>query len=183
MKMIFFVSLCVQRAVGLSSGGFSGYYAMPSYQADAVKQYLTSSDLPPTKRGYNTSNRAYPDISAQVHMCHPARITPQQPPKMTTAPCPLADCVCLRRPVYIDRQPTSLSSPMEFPTRVSAVPCPQLGVIHAYYPVTPVLSHVAGVAGTSCAAPTASGIIALLNDARLQVAVACSLLRAHVQQT
>mmetsp|Transcript_41597 Transcript_41597/g.61008 ORF Transcript_41597/g.61008 Transcript_41597/m.61008 type:complete len:668 (+) Transcript_41597:92-2095(+) len=93
-----------ERAVGLSSGGFSGYYAMPSYQADAVKQYLTSSDLPPTKRGYNTSNRAYPDISAQA---------------------------------------------TDFTVVANGIPNP-------------------GVAGTSCAAPTASGIIALLNDARLQ---------------
>ena len=93
-----------EKAVGLSSGGFSSYWPMPSYQSDSglVDAYLKSgSDIPPTSRGYNVSGRAYPDISAQAtNFC-----------------------------------------------------------------VTP---FGCGVAGTSCASPTASGVFALLNDLRLQ---------------
>ena len=91
-----------EKAVGLSSGGFSDYWAMPEWQTSAVHDYLsTASDLPSaSKRGYNVSGRAYPDISAQAtNFC-----------------------------------------------------------------VTP---FGCGVAGTSCASPTAAGIIALLNDLRL----------------
>ena len=56
-----------EEGVGLSSGGFSSYWAMPDWQKSAVATYLsTASGLPPTKVGYNTSNRAYPDISAQA---------------------------------------------------------------------------------------------------------------------
>lgn len=90
-------------AIGLSSGGFSNRWAQPSWQADAVKQYLTQSGLPPTSVGYNISGRAYPDIAAQAN---------------------------------------------DFTVVVDRVPLP-------------------GVAGTSCASPSASGVIAMLNDARL----------------
>jgi len=56
-----------ERAIGLSSGGFSSYWEQPSYQKSAVAAYLKSSaKLPPASRGYNTSGRAYPDISAQA---------------------------------------------------------------------------------------------------------------------
>jgi tripeptidyl-peptidase-1 len=90
-----------ETAAGLSSGGFSGYWAQPSWQADAVSKYLSSaSGLPPPSVGYNTSGRAYPDIAAQ------------------------AEDFC----------------------------------------VTP---FGCGIAGTSCATPTAAGVIALLNDLRL----------------
>jgi len=91
-----------ESAVGLSSGGFSNYWAQPAWQRDAVAGYLASgADLPPSSSGYNTSGRAYPDISAQaVNFC-----------------------------------------------------------------VTP---FGCGVAGTSCATPTASGVFGLLNDVRLQ---------------
>merc|ERR1711890_219483 len=89
--------------MGLSSGGFSSRWAQPTWQIDAVKQYLSQSGLPPPSVGYNISGRAYPDICAQAN-----------------------DFT-----VVIDRMP--------FP----------------------------GVAGTSCASPSASGVIALLNDARL----------------
>lgn len=93
-------------AIGLSSGGFSDRWDMPSYQKDAVSEYLSSAkDLPDQKSsGYNTSGRAYPDIAAQGQ---------------------------------------------DFTVVVDRVPMP-------------------GVAGTSCASPTASGVIALLNDLRLQ---------------
>ncbi|CAE7682935.1 tpp1 [Symbiodinium sp. CCMP2592] len=92
-----------EKAIGLSSGGFSSYWPMPDYQKDAVAAYLKNEGLPPKSRGYNVSGRAYPDISAQA-------------------------------------------------TRflvIAGLPVP-------------------GVSGTSCASPTAAGVIALLNDLRLQ---------------
>jgi len=92
-----------ETAIGLSSGGFSSRWAMPAYQSAAVKAYLTGKGLPSTSVGYNASNRAYPDISAQAS---------------------------------------------GFTVVSNRIPEP-------------------GVAGTSCASPTASGVIALLNDARL----------------
>lgn len=55
-----------EAAIGLSSGGFSNYWKMPSYQKDAVAAYLKQSGLPPLSRAYNISGRAYPDISAQA---------------------------------------------------------------------------------------------------------------------
>lgn len=39
---------------------------MPDYQKDAVARYLNHSGLPPPKRGYNKSCRAFPDIAAQA---------------------------------------------------------------------------------------------------------------------
>jgi len=94
-----------ETAVGLSSGGFSNYWDMPDWQKDAVAKYLTQDGLPEqSQRGYNTSGRAYPDISAQA---------------------------------------------MNFVVVDHGIPLP-------------------GVAGTSCASPTAAGIVSLLNDVRLQ---------------
>ncbi|KIY52319.1 subtilisin-like protein [Fistulina hepatica ATCC 64428] len=53
-------------AVDFSGGGFSNYFARPSYQTEAVSQYL--SNLPQgTYDGlFNSTGRAYPDISAQA---------------------------------------------------------------------------------------------------------------------
>ena len=50
---------------GGSGGGFSWSFPMPSYQKDAVQNYLNaeSSSLPPSS-SFNASGRAYPDISA-----------------------------------------------------------------------------------------------------------------------
>jgi len=94
-----------ESAVGLSSGGFSNYWDMPDWQKDVVSKYLTQSGLPDqSQRQYNTSGRAYPDISAQASKF-----------------------------VVYDNGSASR-----------------------------------GVAGTSCATPAASGIFALLNDARMQ---------------
>merc|ERR1711998_386384 len=94
-----------ETAVGLSSGGFSNYWEMPDWQKDAVAKYLTQSGLPDqATRTYNTSGRAYPDISAQA---------------------------------------------MNFLVVEGPISLP-------------------GVAGTSCASPTAAGIFSLLNDARMQ---------------
>ncbi|KAH9914160.1 family S53 protease-like protein [Epithele typhae] len=48
-----------------SSGGFSNYYPAPSYQVSAVSSYLAA--LGETNAGrFNTSGRAFPDISAQA---------------------------------------------------------------------------------------------------------------------
>jgi tripeptidyl-peptidase-1 len=48
----------------ISSGGFSNYFAQPTYQSSAVAHYLaTSGNLPPSSF-YSTSGRAFPDISA-----------------------------------------------------------------------------------------------------------------------
>ena len=57
-----------EAAIGLSSGGFSGYWPIPDYQKDAVAAYLKQSDLPDASM-YNASGRAYPDISAQAIEC------------------------------------------------------------------------------------------------------------------
>jgi tripeptidyl-peptidase-1 len=94
----------VERAIGLSSGGFSSRWAMPDYQTAAVHQYMAGAGIPAASYGYNTSGRAYPDISAQAS---------------------------------------------GFTVVSNRIPEP-------------------GVAGTSCASPTAAGVIALLNDARIQ---------------
>ena len=44
-------------------GGFSNVFPIPDYQKDVVEQYLKSGKTPPTKY-FNTSGRAYPDVSA-----------------------------------------------------------------------------------------------------------------------
>ena len=83
-------------------GGFSNAFPRPSYQDDAVQAYLKSGKAPPAKY-FNTSGRAYPDVSA-----------------------------------------FSVNFVIEYeggPTQVS---------------------------GTSCATPTFAGIVAILNDVRLQ---------------
>ena len=83
-------------------GGFSNAFPRPSYQDDAVQAYLKSGKAPPTKY-FNTSGRAYPDVSAFS---------------------------------------------VNFTIEYEGSPFP--------------------VSGTSCAAPTFAGIVALLNDVRLQ---------------
>ncbi|KAI0083965.1 peptidase S8/S53 domain-containing protein [Irpex rosettiformis] len=51
-------------AVSFSGGGFSNYFAQPSYQSAAVKTFLTR--LGTTNAGlFNTTGRAYPDVAAQ----------------------------------------------------------------------------------------------------------------------
>jgi tripeptidyl-peptidase-1 len=91
-----------EKAAPFSSGGFSNYWAQPSWQSSAVNQYLTS--LGSKFNGYyNASGRGFPDVSAQ-------------------------------------------------------------GLNFAIYDK----GSLGGVEGTSCSAPTFSGIIGLLNDARLR---------------
>jgi len=56
-----------EKAIDLSSGGFSNYWEMPDWQKTAVAKYLAQSGLPDqSQRQYNTSARAYPDIAAQA---------------------------------------------------------------------------------------------------------------------
>ena len=53
-----------ETAATFSSGGFSNVFARPSYQSTAVATYLTA--LGTTNSGkFNTSGRAFPDVSAQ----------------------------------------------------------------------------------------------------------------------
>ncbi|KAF8891614.1 family S53 protease-like protein [Gymnopilus junonius] len=53
-----------ETAATFSSGGFSNFFARPSYQSTAVSSYLTA--LGSTNAGkFNTSGRAFPDVSAQ----------------------------------------------------------------------------------------------------------------------
>lgn len=53
-----------ETAATFSAGGFSNIFARPSYQSAAVSSYLTT--LGKTNQGkFNTSGRAFPDISAQ----------------------------------------------------------------------------------------------------------------------
>lgn len=44
-------------------GGFSNFFPIPEYQQEIVQAYLKSGEAPPTKH-FNTSGRAYPDVSA-----------------------------------------------------------------------------------------------------------------------
>ena len=53
-----------ETAASFSSGGFSNIFARPSYQSSVVSSYLTA--LGSTNSGkFNTSGRAFPDVSAQ----------------------------------------------------------------------------------------------------------------------
>ncbi|THH27752.1 hypothetical protein EUX98_g6437 [Antrodiella citrinella] len=53
-----------ETAVSFSGGGFSNVFAQPSYQASAVSAFLKG--LGSTNKGlFNTTGRAYPDVSAQ----------------------------------------------------------------------------------------------------------------------
>jgi tripeptidyl-peptidase-1 len=46
-----------------TGGGFSAYFAQPSYQSQAVKAYLSSPTGKAAAAGYNPQGRGYPDIS------------------------------------------------------------------------------------------------------------------------
>jgi tripeptidyl-peptidase-1 len=53
-----------EKAVSFSQGGFSNYFARPSYQSTAVSTFLTS--LGSTYTGlYNATGRGFPDVAAQ----------------------------------------------------------------------------------------------------------------------
>jgi len=91
-----------EQAVGLSSGGFSNRYGVPSWQKAAVATYLANPKKPDSKL-FNATGRGFPDISAQA---------------------------------------------VNFIVVSNLIPNP-------------------GVAGTSCASPTAAGVMGLLNDLRI----------------
>ncbi|EIW76307.1 tripeptidyl peptidase A [Coniophora puteana RWD-64-598 SS2] len=56
-----------ETAVFFSGGGFSDYFARPSYQDSAVEGYLEKL-VPGTYEGlYNASGRGYPDVAAQAY--------------------------------------------------------------------------------------------------------------------
>uniref|UniRef100_K7FPF8 Tripeptidyl peptidase 1 n=1 Tax=Pelodiscus sinensis TaxID=13735 RepID=K7FPF8_PELSI len=48
----------------ISGGGFSSVFPMPDYQAAAVRNFLRSAPRLPPRSYYNSSGRAYPDLSA-----------------------------------------------------------------------------------------------------------------------
>jgi tripeptidyl-peptidase-1 len=54
-----------ETAAAFSSGGFSNFWARPSYQDDAVKGYLASGLADKFKGLFNESGRGFPDVSAQ----------------------------------------------------------------------------------------------------------------------
>lgn len=47
-----------------SGGGFSWVFERPNYQAHAVSQYLSNTDILPTDHFWKPSGRAIPDVSA-----------------------------------------------------------------------------------------------------------------------
>lgn len=54
------------RAAFTTGGGFSNYYEIPQYQANAVQEYLKQhpKQIPSEMDYFNSSSRAYPDIAA-----------------------------------------------------------------------------------------------------------------------
>jgi tripeptidyl-peptidase-1 len=60
----YFFELGPEIVNGLSGGGFSNFYAAPSYQTDAVSYYLAHANNLPAPSFYNRTGRAYPDVSA-----------------------------------------------------------------------------------------------------------------------
>eukprot|EP00026_Physarum_polycephalum_P003429 Phypoly_transcript_03440.p1 GENE.Phypoly_transcript_03440~~Phypoly_transcript_03440.p1 ORF type:complete len:705 (+),score=87.98 Phypoly_transcript_03440:71-2185(+) len=62
------VTASIQTGAKITTGGgFSTFQPQPSYQASAVSSYFKSGVTLPPSYGYNTSNRAYPDISFNGH--------------------------------------------------------------------------------------------------------------------
>jgi len=53
-----------EHAASFSGGGFSNYFATPSYQANATAAYLSAFGTTYTGL-YNKTGRGYPDVSAQ----------------------------------------------------------------------------------------------------------------------
>ena len=54
-----------ESAVDFSGGGFSNYFARPSYQDAAVEAWLAGNNNPDLQNLVNKSGRAFPDVSAQ----------------------------------------------------------------------------------------------------------------------
>eukprot|EP00761_Pharyngomonas_kirbyi_P011683 gb/GECH01011709.1/.p1 GENE.gb/GECH01011709.1/~~gb/GECH01011709.1/.p1 ORF type:complete len:583 (+),score=146.86 gb/GECH01011709.1/:1-1749(+) len=53
-----------EKVNSLSGGGFSNFFARPSYQSDAVDHYFDTAEGLPPKSKYNHTSRGYPDVSA-----------------------------------------------------------------------------------------------------------------------
>ncbi|KAH8108267.1 family S53 protease-like protein [Phellopilus nigrolimitatus] len=53
-----------ETAANFTTGGFSNYFGMPSYQASAVSSFLAAQGSTNNGR-FNTSGRAFPDVAAQ----------------------------------------------------------------------------------------------------------------------
>jgi len=53
-------------AAYFSGGGFSNYFAQPSYQTKAVETYLSSAKHLPPSNLYNASGAGFPDVSFQA---------------------------------------------------------------------------------------------------------------------
>ena len=51
-----------EEGVAFSSGGFSDYFARPSYQSKAVLQYIQTTSLP-AQSFWNATGRAFPDLA------------------------------------------------------------------------------------------------------------------------
>jgi len=54
-----------ERVAGFSGGGFSNYFAQPTYQTGAVASYLAKSAGSRFAQYFNKTGRAYPDVAAQ----------------------------------------------------------------------------------------------------------------------
>lgn len=62
------VASAATGALITGGGGFSSYFSMPSYQASTVRSYLSNcSSTLPSSSFFNSSNRAFPDISLLGH--------------------------------------------------------------------------------------------------------------------
>ena len=53
----------LEEGVSFSSGGFSNYFARPSFQDTAVNAFLSQSTLPSSSY-FNSSGRGFPDVAA-----------------------------------------------------------------------------------------------------------------------
>lgn len=47
-----------------TAGGFSNYFAVPTYQSAAVKNYFTTPESKRAPAGYNTTGRGFPDVAS-----------------------------------------------------------------------------------------------------------------------
>lgn len=51
-------------AASYSSGGFSNYFSTPQWQEEVVNQYIAQPDVQQVSAYFNSSGRAFPDVSA-----------------------------------------------------------------------------------------------------------------------
>ncbi|RYG51396.1 hypothetical protein EON67_03455 [archaeon] len=53
-----------EKAASFSGGGFSNYWARPSYQVNAVSQYFKVAQNLPSSSLYNATGAGFPDVAA-----------------------------------------------------------------------------------------------------------------------